>query len=70
MFDDALSMTRYKNVFWQSSSESSAPYKAPVMEQVPDREILIATLSRQDRPLRMMEQCSNSSAPKTISELL
>ncbi len=45
MFADALGMAPYKDVFWSSSNEPGAPSKAPVMEPVSDREILIATLS-------------------------
>ncbi|CAF2648055.1 unnamed protein product [Rotaria sp. Silwood2] len=45
MLADAIGLAPYKDVFWSSSNEPEAPYKVPVMEPVPDREILIATLS-------------------------
>ncbi|CAF3624881.1 unnamed protein product [Rotaria sp. Silwood1] len=45
MLADAIGVAPYKVVFWSNSIEPGAPYRAPVMEPVPDREILIATLS-------------------------
>jgi hypothetical protein len=45
MFADALGMAPYKDVFWSTSNEPGAPYTTPVIETLPDREILIATLS-------------------------
>jgi hypothetical protein len=45
MLADAIGLAPYKDVFWSSSNEPGAPYKVPPMEPVPDREILIATLS-------------------------
>ncbi|CAF1364661.1 unnamed protein product [Didymodactylos carnosus] len=45
MLADAIGLAPYKDVFWSSSNEPGAPYKGPTMEPVPDREILIATLS-------------------------
>ncbi|CAF3961313.1 unnamed protein product [Rotaria sordida] len=44
MLADAIGLAPYKDVFWSNSIEPGAPYKEPVMEPVPDREILIATL--------------------------
>ncbi|CAF3696266.1 unnamed protein product [Rotaria sordida] len=45
MLADAIGLVPYKDVFWSSSIEPRAPYRVPVMEPVPDRKILIATLS-------------------------
>lgn len=45
MLASAIGVAPFKDVLWSSVNEPNAPYPAPVMEPVPDREILIATLS-------------------------
>ncbi|CAF3533440.1 unnamed protein product [Rotaria socialis] len=45
MLADTIGMAPYNDVFWSSSYEPGGPYKKAAMEPVPDREILIATLS-------------------------
>ena len=41
----AIGVAPFKDVLWSTVNEPNAPYPALVMEPVPDREILIATLS-------------------------
>ena len=45
MLADAIDLAPFKDVFWSNSNEPDSPCKASAIEPVPDREILIATLS-------------------------
>ncbi|CAF3984657.1 unnamed protein product [Rotaria sordida] len=45
MFADAIGLAPFKDVFWSRSLEHGSPYPSLSMEILPDREILIATLS-------------------------
>ena len=45
MFVNALGMAPFKDVFWSNEIEPGSPYKSTAKEPLPDREILIATLS-------------------------
>jgi hypothetical protein len=45
MLAAAVGVAPFKDVLWSTVNEPDAPYPAPVMEPIPDREILIATLS-------------------------
>jgi hypothetical protein len=45
MFADAIGLAPFKDVFWSNSIQPGAPYKPPTEEVLPEREILIATLS-------------------------
>jgi hypothetical protein len=45
MFADAIGLAPFKDVFWSTSLQPGAPYKPSPHEVLPDREILIATLS-------------------------
>jgi hypothetical protein len=45
MLANALGLAPFKDVFWSNQVEPGAPYKSTVKEILPDREILIATLS-------------------------
>ncbi|CAF3945609.1 unnamed protein product [Rotaria sordida] len=45
MFVDALGLAPFKDVFWSTSLQPDAPYDPSPMEILPEREILIATLS-------------------------
>jgi hypothetical protein len=45
MFADAIGLAPFKDVFWSTSLEPGAPYKPSTNEVLPEREILIATLS-------------------------
>jgi hypothetical protein len=42
---DAVGLAPFKDVLWSTSEQHGAPYKPSPMETLPDREILIATLS-------------------------
>lgn len=45
MLADALGVAPFKDVFWSTSNEPGSSYHPTPMEPLPDREILIATLS-------------------------
>ncbi|CAF1064276.1 unnamed protein product [Adineta steineri] len=45
MLANALGLAPFKDVFWSNSIQPGAPYKVTAREPLPDREILIATLS-------------------------
>jgi hypothetical protein len=45
MFADAIGLAPFKDVFWSTSEQPGAPYKSSPHEVLPEREILIATLS-------------------------
>jgi hypothetical protein len=45
MFADAIGLAPFKDVFWSTSLQPGAPYRPSPIEVLPDREILIATLS-------------------------
>jgi hypothetical protein len=45
MFADAIGIAPFKDVFWSTSLQPGAPYKGSPREVLPEREILIATLS-------------------------
>lgn len=45
MFADALGIAPSKDTFWSNMNESGSSYKPSAMEPLPDREILMATLS-------------------------
>jgi hypothetical protein len=45
MFADAIGLAPFKDVLWSTSLQPGAPYRPSAMEILPDREILIATLS-------------------------
>ncbi len=45
MFADAIGLAPFKDVFWSTSLQPGSPYKPSSMEVLPEREILIATLS-------------------------
>jgi hypothetical protein len=45
MFADAIGLAPFKDVFWSTSLQPDAPYKPSPEEVLPEREILIATLS-------------------------
>ncbi len=45
MFADAIGLAPFKDVFWSSTLEPGAPYKGSPREVLPDREMVIATLS-------------------------
>ncbi|UJR35222.1 hypothetical protein I4U23_027988 [Adineta vaga] len=41
-----MSLPPFKGIFWSTEIQNDAPYKSKVIEPLPDREILIATLSK------------------------
>ncbi|CAF4210806.1 unnamed protein product, partial [Rotaria sordida] len=45
MFVDAIGLAPFKDVFWSTSLQPGSPYKPNAKEVLPEREILIATLS-------------------------
>ncbi|CAF4831166.1 unnamed protein product [Rotaria sp. Silwood1] len=45
MLADALGIAPFKDVFWSTSNEPGSSYKPSAMESLPDREIVLATLS-------------------------
>jgi hypothetical protein len=45
MFADAIGLAPFKDVFWSTSIQPGANYTPPSMEVLPDRQVLIATLS-------------------------
>ncbi|CAF1203745.1 unnamed protein product [Rotaria sordida] len=45
MLADALGIAPFKDVFWSTSNEPGSSYKPSAMEPLPDREIVLATLS-------------------------
>ena len=45
MFANALGLAPFKDVFWSNETQPGSPYKITAEEPLPDREILIATLS-------------------------
>ncbi|CAF1685380.1 unnamed protein product, partial [Adineta ricciae] len=45
MLANALGLAPFKDIFWSTEVQNGAPYKSSVKEPLPDREILIATLS-------------------------
>jgi hypothetical protein len=45
MFADAMGLAPFKDVFWSTSLQPGSLYKPSAIEVLPDREILIATLS-------------------------
>jgi len=45
MFADAIGLAPFKDVLWSTSVQPGSPYTSAAMEVLPDREILIATLS-------------------------
>jgi hypothetical protein len=45
MFADAIGIAPFKDVFWSTSIQPASPYGISAQEILPDREILIATLS-------------------------
>ncbi|CAF0939280.1 unnamed protein product [Adineta steineri] len=45
MFADAIGLAPFKDVLWSTSEQPGSPYIPSAMEQLPEREILIATLS-------------------------
>lgn len=45
ILSDALGIAPYKDVFWSQSIEPGSPYQGSPIEILPDREILMATLS-------------------------
>jgi hypothetical protein len=45
LFADALGLAPFKDVFWSTSYQPGAPYPSYPHEDIPDREIIIATLS-------------------------
>lgn len=45
MFVDAIGLAPFKDVFWSTSLQPGSPYKSNAREVLPDREILVATLS-------------------------
>ncbi|CAM2722812.1 unnamed protein product [Rotaria socialis] len=45
MFADAMGVAPFKDVFWSTSFQPGSPYKPDAKEVLPEREILIATLS-------------------------
>jgi hypothetical protein len=45
MFADAIGLAPFKDVLWSTSVQPGSPYTSSAMEVLPDREILIATLS-------------------------
>jgi hypothetical protein len=45
MFAEAIGLASFKDVFWSTSLQPGAPYKGEPHEVLPEREILIATLS-------------------------
>lgn len=45
MFVDAIGLTPFKDVFSSTSLEPGAPYKESSQEVLPDREVLMTTLS-------------------------
>jgi hypothetical protein len=45
MFVDAIGIAPFKDTFWSTSLEPGASYKGPLKEVLPEREILMATLS-------------------------
>jgi hypothetical protein len=46
MFADAIGLASFKDVFWSNSLQPGSPYGSSAVEHLPDRAILIATLSR------------------------
>jgi hypothetical protein len=45
MLSHALGIAPFKDIFWSTQIEPGAPYKSTAREPLPDRQILIATLS-------------------------
>lgn len=45
LFLDALGIAPFKDVFWSTSEQPGSPYGSTAKEVLPDREVLIATLS-------------------------
>jgi hypothetical protein len=45
MFADAIGLAPFKDVFWSTSLQPGSSYEQPREEVLPEREILIATLS-------------------------
>jgi hypothetical protein len=45
MFVDAIGLAPFKDVLWSTSLQPGAPYQPSPMKVLPEREILIATLS-------------------------
>ena len=45
MFADAIGLAPFKDVLWSTSLQPGSPYTSSAIEVLPDREILIATLS-------------------------
>ncbi|CAF4590273.1 unnamed protein product, partial [Rotaria magnacalcarata] len=45
MLANAIGIAPFKDVFWSNQYQPGAPYKATAHEVLPDREILISTLS-------------------------
>jgi hypothetical protein len=45
MFADAIGLAPFKDVLWSTSVQPGSPYTSSAIEVLPDREILIATLS-------------------------
>jgi hypothetical protein len=45
MFLDAIGIAPFKDVLWSTSMQPGSPYGASAIEALPDREILVATLS-------------------------
>jgi hypothetical protein len=45
MFADAVGLAPFKDVLWSTSMQPGSPYEVSAIEELPDREILIATLS-------------------------
>jgi hypothetical protein len=45
MLSNALGMAPFKDVFWSNEIQNGSPYKSTAKEILPDREILISTLS-------------------------
>ncbi|CAF1499818.1 unnamed protein product [Adineta ricciae] len=45
MFADAIGLAPFKDVLWSTSEQPGSPYSATAKEPLPEREILIATLS-------------------------
>jgi hypothetical protein len=45
MFADAIGLAPFKDVFWSTSIQPGSPYGESAREVVPDRAVLIATLS-------------------------
>ncbi|UJR38301.1 hypothetical protein I4U23_030971 [Adineta vaga] len=45
MFADAIGLAPFKDVLWSTSEQPGSPYSSSAVEVLPEREILIATLS-------------------------